>query len=274
MKENLASQIFGFAVFFASGVLLSAFYDVFRIWRAMFRSEKRAVFWQDVFYMIAAAFFAFLVNLGVNGGEIRLFLVVGGILGWLCWHFTAGLVTVFLFRRLFGFLYRRIFDPVAGWSHRFCLKTERTALQIVVSAKNHIQNGKKRLKDCTGIVYNRHVERWKGRKRLKSREANRNMKVIRGKKRKGNFLLRIAVIAFGIYLFSMLIRQQVTISQKKQQLAAVRQQIQIQEIQNDDLKNAAESGKNGASDYMERAARKGLDYSKPGERVFVNIAGK
>lgn len=53
----------------------------------------------------------------------------------------------------------------------------------------------------------------------------------------------------------------------------MKQQIQIQEIKNDDLKNIAASGK-GSDDYVEKAAREGLDYSKPGERVYVNIAGK
>ncbi|MCI2036019.1 MAG: septum formation initiator family protein [Oscillospiraceae bacterium] len=103
------------------------------------------------------------------------------------------------------------------------------------------------------------------------------MKVIRGKKRNKSFLLRFALLAFSVYALVMVIHQQVVINEKKQELASVREQIRIQEIQNGDLKNAVSAGKDGGSgysDYIEKAAREGLDFSKPNERVFVNIAGK
>lgn len=100
------------------------------------------------------------------------------------------------------------------------------------------------------------------------------MKVIQGKKQKKSILLRFAILTFSVYALVMLINQQVTISEKKQELVSVKQQIQIQEIQNEDLKSAISTGNKGNSDYIEKAAREGLDFSKPGERVFVNIAGK
>ncbi len=100
------------------------------------------------------------------------------------------------------------------------------------------------------------------------------MKVIEGKKPKKSILLRIAVFAFAVYAFAALIQEQATLGEKKQELASVKRQIQIQEIENEDLKSAIGSGKNVQSDYIEKAAREGLDFSKPGERVFVNIAGK
>lgn len=99
------------------------------------------------------------------------------------------------------------------------------------------------------------------------------MKVLKGKKQKKSLLLRLAIFVFAVYAFVLLIQQQATIGNEKQKLAAMQQQIQIQEIKNDDLKNIAASGK-GSDDYVEKAAREGLDYSKPGERVYVNIAGK
>ena len=97
------------------------------------------------------------------------------------------------------------------------------------------------------------------------------MKVIKGKREKKSILLRIAIFAFAVYALAALVQQQAVLSEKKQELASVKQQIQIQEIKNDDLKNAFHSGQ---SAYIEKAAREGLNYSKPGERVFVNIAGK
>ncbi len=99
------------------------------------------------------------------------------------------------------------------------------------------------------------------------------MKVIKRKKHKGSFLLRIAIFAFAAYTVVALVNQQVQISQKRQELAAVQQKIQIQEIKNEDIKHALSTGANASNDYMERVARESLHMAKPGERVFVNIAG-
>lgn len=100
------------------------------------------------------------------------------------------------------------------------------------------------------------------------------MKVIQGTKPRKSILLRIAVFVFAVYALAALVQEQATLREKKQELVSIKQQIQIQEIKNEDLKNAVDSGQDGQRTYIEKAAREGLDYSKPGERVFVNIAGK
>ncbi len=100
------------------------------------------------------------------------------------------------------------------------------------------------------------------------------MKVIQGKKPKKSILLRIAIFAFAVYALTALIQQQTTLSEKKQELASVKQQIQIQEIENDDLKSAFGSGQSGQSEYIEKAAREGLGYSKPGRTRFCQYSRK
>ncbi len=99
------------------------------------------------------------------------------------------------------------------------------------------------------------------------------MKILKTKRQKGSFLLRLAIFAFAVYTVVALVNQQVQISEKRQELAPVKQQIQIQEIKNEDIKHALSTGANASSDYIERVAREGLSLAKPGERVFVNIAG-
>lgn len=275
MSANLSAQLLGLLVFLILGAALSALYDVLRIWRALFRSEKHSVFFQDFFYMLAASIVTFLVLLGVSGGELRLYLLAGELFGWFAWHFTAGSVVVTLFRKLAHFLYRHVFDPASAALRRVGLKMQKNMVRHMAFVKKHMQNGKKRLKHRAAIVYNRRNEARARKRNAKHRKARRKMKVIKGKKkRRGSILLRIAIFAFTVYAIVLLVNQQVSIAQKKQQLAEVKQQIQIQEIQNDDLQNAVTSGKDGNSEYMERAAREGLDYAKPGERIFVNIAGK
>ncbi|MCI1964580.1 MAG: septum formation initiator family protein [Oscillospiraceae bacterium] len=99
------------------------------------------------------------------------------------------------------------------------------------------------------------------------------MKVLESQKHKKSFLLRLAVFAFAAYLLVALVNQQIKIQNKRRELEAAKQQIQIQEIKNEDLKHAFSTGANDESGYIERKAREELNYAKPGERVFVNIAG-
>lgn len=171
MNRVLSSQTAGFLAFLASGVLLGAVYDVLRIWRALFRSEKRSVFIQDFLYMVVAALFTFLVNLGVNGGEVRLYLLLGELLGWFAWHFTAGNVTVRLFRLLADFLYGKIFGPLGRLLKRLCKKGGEKAARFVSSVKKRVQNRKKRLKPRRRIVYNQHQRIRRGGRRKKRRKA-------------------------------------------------------------------------------------------------------
>lgn len=99
------------------------------------------------------------------------------------------------------------------------------------------------------------------------------MKVIKKKKQKGSFLLRTSIFAFAVYIIVALVNQQVQISQKREELDLIKQQIQIQEIKNDDIKHVLSTDTSENSDYIERVARENLHFAKPGERVFVNIAG-
>ncbi len=99
------------------------------------------------------------------------------------------------------------------------------------------------------------------------------MKVIKGQKPNRSFLLRVAIFAFAAYTLIILVNQQIQIQEKRNQLSEAKQQIQIQEIKNEDLKQALSAGGNNNSDYIEKEAREGLNYAKPGERVFINIAG-
>ena len=43
--------------------------------------------------------------------------------------------------------------------------------------------------------------------------------------------------------------------------------------ENNEIKKSLDANINDNSEYIERLARTGLDFVKPGERVFVNVAG-
>ncbi len=93
------------------------------------------------------------------------------------------------------------------------------------------------------------------------------------KKRFFSVTLSLILIVFAFYAVFTLVNQQVEISEKKEQLSALNDEIVIQEVKNDELKQVYELEDEENDAYIERVAREEFDYSKQGERVFINIAG-
>lgn len=157
MIVPLSSRLFGFAASIAAGFLLGAFYDVFRIWRTFLHTEKRAVFFQDLFYMAAAAVFTFLLALAVADGEVRAYLLAGEAAGWFSYYFTVGQVTGRLSRWVSRLLYRFLFRPLGRLFRRirrfFVGKCQIFLAYLLKLARN----AKKRLKRRRKVVYNRRV---------------------------------------------------------------------------------------------------------------------
>ena len=94
----------------------------------------------------------------------------------------------------------------------------------------------------------------------------------------GKRLLRAVIsgvlIVFAFYVVFTLVNQQVEIAEKKAQLEALSEEIVIQEVKNDEMKQVNEYDDSENDAYIERVAREEFDYSKQGERVFINVAGE
>ena len=99
------------------------------------------------------------------------------------------------------------------------------------------------------------------------------MRVVKKKVHVERFILRLAVLAFVVYIAVLLVDQQVQINAKKKESAMLDQQIQVLELQNADMYQFIESDDEENEEYVIRAARKELDFAHQGERVFITIAG-
>ena len=98
------------------------------------------------------------------------------------------------------------------------------------------------------------------------------MRELKIDKYKGSFLLKIAVLCFAVFILVSLIGQQLQISEKREQLQMLQEQLNTQNIRNEEIQNSLENG-GDLAEYAERKARSELDYAKPGERVFVDVGG-
>ena len=98
------------------------------------------------------------------------------------------------------------------------------------------------------------------------------MRELKIDKDKGSFLLKFAVLCFAVFILVSLIGQQLQISEKREQLQMLQEQLNTQNIRNEEIQNSLENG-GDLAEYAERKARSELDYAKPGERVFVDVGG-
>lgn len=81
-------ELFVYSLIF--GVLLGVLYDVFRIFRLIFFKNKVAVIFQDILFWIIAGFSAFLFFLATNFGHIRIYMLLGMLIGALVYYLTIG----------------------------------------------------------------------------------------------------------------------------------------------------------------------------------------
>ena len=86
--------------------------------------------------------------------------------------------------------------------------------------------------------------------------------------------ISVVLIVFAFYVVFTLVDQQVEISKKKAQLDQLNDEIMIQQVKNDEMKQVNEYDDSENDAYIERVAREEFDYSKQGERVFINVAGE
>lgn len=83
-------------------------------------------------------------------------------------------------------------------------------------------------------------------------------------------LYPLAILLLCCSLFFSLVRYQVTINSKQQELASVQGQLTEQLAQNEELSRSLADGEDA---IIERIARE-QGYAKPNERIFVDISGK
>lgn len=98
------------------------------------------------------------------------------------------------------------------------------------------------------------------------------MRELKKDKYKGSFLLKFAVFCFAAFIVVSLIGQQVQISQKRDELQGLQQQLATQNTRNEEIQNSLDNS-GGMAEYAERKARSEMDYAKPDERVFVDVGG-
>lgn len=82
------------------GGALGVLYDCFRLLRLMFPAGRGLIFWQDGFFFLLSAAALFRFTLRLCSGQLRLFVLMGCLLGFFLYYSTAGALVYALAGRL------------------------------------------------------------------------------------------------------------------------------------------------------------------------------
>lgn len=88
------------------------------------------------------------------------------------------------------------------------------------------------------------------------------------KKAKKLLIFRFALFAFVVYVAVSFTVMQIDISKRKENLNAVKEELQEQQYIKKEITNILNSGEN--TDYIMKIAREKLNYVFPDEKVFID----
>ncbi len=100
VQSILSEQVNLFLYALILGLILGAYYDIFRFLREIGLNSTPAVIVEDLFYCISISIPIFLFFTAFNSGNIRIFALIGMLIGTLGYRFTIGIVTLKLLRLL------------------------------------------------------------------------------------------------------------------------------------------------------------------------------
>lgn len=153
MGITIAGQTVVFLKSCLFGLLLGAFYDVFRTIRLVSSKSVAFILICDIVYWALCGFFTFVFILSVNFGQVRGFIIAGILLGAIFYYNTIGSFVIRFMEKVIGFSKRavnkikRVFYPLFS----FVKNKSRALLKKVVFSTKKI---KKVLKVPNKLLYN------------------------------------------------------------------------------------------------------------------------
>lgn len=185
MAITVAGQTWVFLGGILVGAALGVCYDLFRVVRLAVPHPAALVAVEDLVFFCVCAAGTFLYLLGAGYGQLRGFILVGELVGFLLYHCTLGAVAIRVFGvvlawlgRFLRLLRRLTWDPAARllrWMGRLVAKVARIPGNYL---KSRGKNSRIPLQMHRGVLYNLKEQPWKiGRKKnVQCRSGLRNEK--------------------------------------------------------------------------------------------------
>lgn len=154
---DLSVQIENLMPALGLGFLLGFVYDCVRFLRIVLPTGKIFLFISDMLFVVFCTFSSFLLFLGVNFGNIRMYLVVAEITGAAVYFCTAGIIIMSLFRKIAHVIKKSfaiIFKPFIFLKKKIFAIMKKICAKICEILKKMKNKFKKPLKDEEVMLYN------------------------------------------------------------------------------------------------------------------------
>lgn len=154
---DLSVQIENLMPALGLGFLLGFVYDSVRFLRIVFPLGKIFLFISDMLFVVFCTFSSFLLFLGVNCGNIRLYLVVAEITGAAVYFSTAGIIVMSVFGKIAYVIkksFKIIFMPFIFLKKKIFKMVKKLCAKIYEILKKMKNKFKKPLKDADAMLYN------------------------------------------------------------------------------------------------------------------------
>ncbi|WP_052446666.1 spore cortex biosynthesis protein YabQ [Candidatus Soleaferrea massiliensis] len=143
------------------GAVLGVIYDVFRILRISFKNGSILIFLEDALFFIICAVLTFCFMLMSNDGQIRFFILLGEVIGFILYYFTIGALVMKIskliinfIRRLFLLLYKIFIRPFVIFFRFLFRKISPVFKKISGNCKKIEKKAKFSLKERRIVLYN------------------------------------------------------------------------------------------------------------------------
>lgn len=182
MGIHLADQTLAFLYASLLGAGLGLLYDAFRILRIAFPPGKGLIFAQDVVFFVLCALATFLFLLTTIDGVVRMFLLIGELIGAVLYHCTLGQLVMKVAQAIIDavtavirFIIRYICMPVWRFLYGLVTLLLRPVRYFSLIMKKSLRRVKFRLKIRRMVLYNHftgHVHRDRPRKHGREKRAD------------------------------------------------------------------------------------------------------
>lgn len=147
------------------GVFYGIVYDAFRVIRASLPHNNVIVFFEDLIYMLFCALCYFVFIMELARGQLRLYILVGNLLGFSLEHYTVGNLCVKILRTIATFIRNWIIKPIYKYTIGIFLCAICRIFKGIYSKirlkcttlKKSKKSRKKALKVDDRVVYNKNV---------------------------------------------------------------------------------------------------------------------
>lgn len=128
MEISITHQCQSFLLALGVGAGLSLLYDLFRFLRLILPEQSWRIAVEDVLYCLLCGFITVRFALWADQGRLRIYLLLGELLGWLLCHFTLGQLLYAAARRMIDRLSR-----ILRWLFRHILLPLYKLLRRILS---------------------------------------------------------------------------------------------------------------------------------------------